>query len=80
MTRLLTTTAIAERWGCNRDKVLHFIRTGQLRAINLAMSDKRPRWYVEPGDLDTFETARQAPTPLPKEKPRRRLQAVKEFF
>jgi hypothetical protein len=64
---------------------LHFIRTGELRAINLAASrSNRPRYVIDRDDLAAFERAR-AVVPDAGESTTRRLRRraagnVKEFF
>ena len=51
--RWVTPPTIAKRLCVTCDKVLTWIRSGQLRAVNL--SDKgRPRWKISPEDLAAF--------------------------
>jgi excisionase family DNA binding protein len=51
--RWVTPPTIAKRLAVTCDKVLTWIRSGQLRAVNL--SDKgRPRWKISPEDLAAF--------------------------
>lgn len=49
----LTPPKIARQLGVTCEKVLNWIRSGQLRAVNLS-SGIRPRWKVRPDDLESF--------------------------
>jgi hypothetical protein len=76
----LTPPAVARRYGVSPDKVLTWIRLGELRGVNIATNPSgRPRYVVDEADLAAFEHRRavhrtQAP-------PRRRRAAnVIEFF
>lgn len=65
-------------------KVLHWINTGELVAVNYAKSTLGPpRWKVSATALAEFEKARQ-PTPPPERKTTSRtddsLPAVKNYF
>jgi hypothetical protein len=55
--------------------VLALIRTGELRALNVALKGvKRPRWKITPEALAEFEAARSSkaePPPTRKRKPRK---------
>jgi hypothetical protein len=68
---------LAARWGVAIDKVLLFIRTGELRAFNVATkTSRRPRYRITEEAVSEFETARAAcpgiPKPAPTLKSRRR--------
>lgn len=77
----LTPPQVAARYGCKPDKVLSWIRSGQLRAINLAeRPDGRPRFKVAEADLLVFEQRRAATGPAPRSPRRKRDPAVIEFF
>jgi excisionase family DNA binding protein len=58
----LTTPQVAKRLGVNADKVLNWIRRGELRAINITnkIGGKRPRYRVAESDLAAFLTSRAA--------------------
>ena len=76
----MTPPQVAKQYGINPNKVLGFIRTGELRATNLAASlIGRPRWYIAPADIAVFEQRRQAITPH-KSRPRRKNTGVIQFF
>jgi len=51
--RWLTPPAIARQLGVTNDKVLSWIRSGRLKAVNLSDGD-RPRWKISPADLQVF--------------------------
>jgi len=59
-----TPSELARRWGISPDKVLNWIRKGDLKAINVASSPNvRPRYRI-PGDaIDDFQLRRQ---PIPR--------------
>jgi hypothetical protein len=65
--RKLTPPQVAKAWGIDVLKVLHWIKTGQLRAINGARTaGGRPRYLIDVEDLKAFEHARSAiPLPTP---------------
>lgn len=63
-----TTQEVARRWGVNRDKVVAFIRDGQLPAMNLSLG-QMPRYRIRREDLEAFEQSRMA---VQAEHPRRR--------
>ena len=62
----VTPPQLARRWGVSRDKVLAWIRSGELRAINVANgAADRPRYLIDAKDVALFE-ARRAEKPMPK--------------
>jgi hypothetical protein len=65
---VMTPPQLARRWNVSADKILAFIRSGQLRAFNVATRlGGRPRWRISLGDVQAFEEARAAaPTPTRK--------------
>jgi hypothetical protein len=79
--RKLTPPEIARRYGIHPLKVLGWIRSGELRAVNVAASPlKRPRWRVDERDLEVFEQRRTAQAVAPGRRKRRRAADVIEFF
>ena len=70
MTAYKSPPEVAAYFGVKVDKVLHWIRTGELRAINTAMNPGgRPRFRVLEKDLADFENRRAGhvePTPRPR--------------
>ncbi len=79
----LTPPEIARMWGVSVEKVLTWIRTGELTAINAATSRTgRPRYLVDVKALAAFEDRRQVvaqTATTPRRKPRQK-QGVIEFF
>jgi excisionase family DNA binding protein len=72
--RKLTPPQIAAQLGVSPDKVLAWIRSGELRAFNAATCPHgRPRWLIDEVDLLAFERRRAA---RPGPTPRRRKQAA----
>lgn len=56
----LTPPQIARRFGVSPEKVLAWIKAGELRAINASTrADGRPRYLVDETDLDAFEQQRE---------------------
>jgi excisionase family DNA binding protein len=71
----LTPPELAALWGISPEKVLAWIRAGELRAVNVATRrNGRPRFLIDESDLAEFERARAA-TPVPTPRRRRRQAA-----
>ena len=50
----------AQQLGVSNGKVLDFIRSGELRAINIATNlNGRPRYVIDVADIAAFEASRQ---------------------
>lgn len=78
-----TPAQIAKAWGIGPDKVLDWIRRGELVAVNLASHPNgRPRWSVGADDLREFELRRASrPANKPTTTRRRKPSAnVIEYF
>jgi hypothetical protein len=76
----LTPPQIAIRYGVSTDKVLAWIRSGELRAMDASTRrGGRPRYLVDVADLAAFEQSRSA-TPVPTTRRRRATADVIEFF
>jgi hypothetical protein len=77
-----TPPELAVEWGCTPGKVLNWIRSGELPAVNLATRvGGRPRWVVTLEAKAQFERARA--NHVPPKPTRRRLEnyrPIKEFF
>lgn len=68
----LTPPMIARGWGTGVDKVHALIRSGALRAINLSLGTRKPRYLVDLADLAAFEQSRVViPPPPPPSRPRK---------
>lgn len=66
----------ARELGVSVCKVLRWIDTGELKAVNMAVDRKgRPRWKIRREDIADFERKR-ANTPATDEKPKRRRAKV----
>lgn len=78
----ITPPALAARWGVKQHKILAWIRSGELRAINAAERlGGRPRYLIDEADIAAFEVSRAAgPTPQPARRRRRQWSGVIEFF
>lgn len=73
---------IARSWVVNESKVLGFIKSGELRATNVATrAGGKPRWRVRPSDLEAFTAARAAVPQAPvSRRSRRKAGHVVEYF
>lgn len=62
----LTPPMVARMWGVKCQKVLTWIRSGELRAINVASRrEGRPRYLIDIQDLALFERSREVcPKPV----------------
>jgi len=78
----LTPPQVADRFGVDAHKVLHWIRRGELRAIDVAtVQGGRPRYRISPTELAAFELRRSsAPEPRITRCRRRKDPHVVEFF
>ena len=55
----LTPPQLAKQWGISDRKVLDWIESGELRAINAATRpDGRPRYLIDGRDVEAFERRR----------------------
>lgn len=78
--RKVTPPQLAKRWGVATNKILAFIASGELRAVNLATSLKdRPRWFIDEADIERFERFREATPAAPRVR-KRRQSGVKDYF
>ena len=58
--RKLSVPQLARQFGVAENKIHAWIRSGELRAINLARSTNgRPRYAIDVADVAAFEQARQ---------------------
>ncbi len=77
----LTPPDIGKRLRVKAEKVLAWIRCGELVAVNLAeRRGGRPRWRVSSAALDDFLAARANRAPIKAARRRRRTLHVHEFF
>ena len=82
--RYLAPADVAAKLCVKVDAVLGWIKSGELRAIDVARSRNRklPRWRISPADLEAFEEVRAAkPRGQPPPRPRRqRASDTIDFF
>jgi excisionase family DNA binding protein len=82
---MFTVEQIQARYGVGEGTVLGWIRSGELKAVNVGRNAtaKKPRWRINPEALEAFERGR-TPTPTaavtPGKKPRRKKTDVIEFI
>jgi len=78
----LTPPEIAERYGISLEKVLNWIRSGDLRALNVAtrLGGERPRWKVSIADLLAFQERRVAVPPAAPAQRQKRTAEVGNYF
>jgi Helix-turn-helix domain len=73
----LTPPQLAAEWGIEPEKIIGWIRAGELRAVNVASraDGKRARWLIDRDDIAAFEAARSS-KPAPRPDPVRRQRAL----
>ncbi len=80
--RFLSAPAVAEWLGVDHSKVLRWIASGELPAIDVSQNHGgRPRWRVDPADLESFllrRRTRSAPAAGPRR--RRMPNRIVEYF
>ncbi len=82
LTHGLTVREFARRYRMGKDRVLAMVRSGALRALNLASTRcGRPRYVIMPEALLEWEQAHQAttPPPTPRRRRKKRTGAI-DFF
>ena len=70
--------AIAKRLGCKPEKILGWIRSGRLRAMNTSAGSKRPRYRITAEALAQFEQSLLVAPP--KRPARRRATKKRRYF
>ncbi len=78
----LSVAQIAEHYGVTVHTVLGWIRSGELRAVNVGRrpDGKKPRWRIPLAALEAFEAARTPTAPAPRARRRKRPPEVIEFY
>ena len=77
----LTPPELARQWGIDVAKVLKWIKSGELRAVNLATTRTgRPRYAIDQADVAIFEAGRAVQPPAPRVRRRRADPNVIQFF
>jgi len=83
MRRKLTPPQLAKLWGIGVDKVIAWIKVGELRAIDASKAKaQRPRYLIDLADIAEFEARRSVQPPPPPASRRKRLasNSITEFF
>lgn len=82
MTAKLTPAEVAKDWGISVRTVFDWINSGRLRAVNVSRNprSRRPRYRIDPADLQDFERTREVGTPKPAPQRRRNKPDVIEFY
>ena len=78
----LTVPQLARQWGLDPHKVITWIKSGELRAINGAKDSNscRPRFLIDVADIAAFEQAREVIPACPPPRARRaRRSTVKQY-
>jgi excisionase family DNA binding protein len=77
-TEFLTPPQFAKRLGVSEEKILTWIHSGELIAVNAAVDadGDRPRWRIALEEITRFLNARANKPPEPKPPKRRRRRAV----
>lgn len=76
--KCLTVDEYAERLRVSRDKILGWIRSGKLKALNTSDAT-RPQYRITLESIEQFERGLESSTPLPA-KQRRRTKPGKDRF
>jgi excisionase family DNA binding protein len=77
----LTPPEVAHQLHVKPSKVITWIRSGRLRAVDLSDGPKRPRFRIKPADLDAFLATKEALPAPPVVRRRRRADAATiEFY
>jgi hypothetical protein len=73
---------VASRYGVTEAAVLAWIRSDELRALNVGRKpgSKKPRWRVSEQALAEFEAGRVVTPLVPRARRRRRAENVIEFY
>ena len=82
MSSTLSVRDVCERLGVNEHTVLGWIRSGELRAVNVGRrpGGKKPRWRITQEALEAFEQLRRPTPSVPRARRRRRPAEVIEFY
>ena len=82
MSSTLSVGDLCERYAVSEHTVLGWIRSGELRAINVGrrLGSKKPRWRITQEALEAFEQLRTPTPPLPRTKRRKRAPEAVLFY
>jgi hypothetical protein len=71
---------IADLLRIEAEKVIAWIKSGQLIAVNVGNGPLRPRYRISQESLDDFLRRRQTQPPAPRPVRRRKQTSVREYF
>jgi excisionase family DNA binding protein len=79
---MYTVEDLTNRYGVTVHTVLTWIRSGELKAVNVGRTPgaRKPRWRVSEEALAEFEAKRTQMPPVPRSKRRKRPTDVIEFY
>jgi excisionase family DNA binding protein len=79
---MYTVQDLERRFGVTVHTVLGWIRSGELRAVNVGRRPgaRKPRWRITQAAVEAFELARTATPPPPRARRRKRASDVIEFY
>ncbi len=81
MTTFLLVSDVAKQLQVGSEQILAYINTGKLRATNVGLGKKRPRWRIDPADLQAFiESRRNRTHSKPQAKRKIKYADVIKFF
>ena len=82
MSNTLSVRDVCERYGVTEHTVLQWIKSGELRAVNVGRSpgSKKPRWRITAEALAQFELGRETTAPPAKTRRPKRKANVIEFY
>ena len=77
----LRPTDVAKRFGVSPEKVIGWIRRGELRTVNIAdrRDGKKPRFVIYEADLAAFEASRAVVPAVRPVRRRRQSAAVRQY-
>jgi hypothetical protein len=78
--RFLTPARVAAELGVKPERIIGWIRSGQLRGVNLGDGLKKPRFRIAAADLEAFLIARTVQPPIRPARRRPHSADVTEFF
>ena len=75
-----TPPALAREWGVEPAKILSWLRSGELRGVNLAASlGGRARWKIPPDAIEDF-LRRRSSSPEPRPTRRRKVSFQRKYY
>ncbi len=82
MSSTLSVRDLCERYGVSEQTILGWIRSGELKAINVGrrLDAKKPRWRVTQEAIAAFEQLRTPTLPPSRAAQRKRPAGIIEFY